>query len=34
MFENDVPFPPAPAGPAGKPSRKSGNDKSVMTPAV
>ena len=34
MFENDVPFPPAPAGPAGKPSRKSGNDRSVMAPAV
>src|SRR6266851_799461 len=28
-----VPFPPAPAGPAGKPSRKSGNDKIVTVPA-
>ena len=32
MFEYDVPFPPAPAGPAGNPSRKSGNDRSVMKP--
>jgi hypothetical protein len=31
-FENDVPFPPALAGPAGKPIRKSGNDRSVMVP--
>src|SRR5229473_499801 len=34
MLESDVPFPPAPAGPAGKPSRKSGNDKSIKIPVV
>jgi hypothetical protein len=34
MLESDVPFPPALVGPAGKPNRKSGNDKSIKIPVV